>query len=401
MALPSERSARLQPTAVNAILDEVRELRARGQTVVSLMRGEPDFRTPPHIVDAAVRAVSEGRTSYPDNRGEPALREAVAEKLLRYSGLSYDPGAEVLITTGATFGLSAALAAVLEEGEEVLLPDPVYDVYHSQIRLAGGRPRPVRATLDAGRFRLDPEALDAAWSPAAKVLLLNTPWNPAGTVLKEGELRAISEFVQRRDLLLVSDEIYETITYEGHRHLSPASVDGALRSRAILINSLSKTYAMTGWRIGYNAGPKELIRAMFLVLQQWSRGPATFVQDAAEAALRGPQDCVGEMLAEYTRRRSAVLEALGDVPGVEALPPEGGFFAMVDARRLGLSSDQLRRRLLREHGVVVVHGAAYGDGGEGTLRVSFATGGDNLSAGLERLREGLIRASNSEGEVGP
>ncbi len=401
MGLPSERTARLQPTAVNAILAEVRELRARGRKLVSLMRGEPDFATPPHIVEAGVRALREGRTGYPDNRGEGALREAVAEKLRRDNGLGYDAGEEVLITPGATFGLSAALTAVLREGDEVLLPDPVYDVYHSQIRLAGGRPRPVRASLDGGRFRLDAGRLEAAWSPSARVLLLNTPWNPTGAVLGRGELETIADFVQRRELLLISDEIYEAITYDGRRHISPAMVDEALRARTVVVNSLSKTYAMTGWRVGYVAGPKELVRAMFLVLQQWSRGPATFVQDAAAAALRGPQDCVAAMVDEYSRRRAKVVEALEDVPGIEVVRPEGGFFAMVDVRGLGPASDPLRRRLLVEHGVVVVHGAAYGEGGEGTLRLSFAVGGENLAAGLERLREGLRRISNGEGGTHP
>jgi aspartate aminotransferase len=398
MALLSERSTRLQPTAVNSILAEVRDVRAQGRNVVSLMRGEPDFRTPPHIVEAAASALREGRTSYPDNRGEPALREAVAAKLLCRNRVAYDPGTEILITTGATFGLQAALTAILNDGDEVLLPDPIYDVYRSQICLAGGRPRPVRASLDAGRFRIDLEALEAAWTKSSKVLLLNTPWNPTGAVFKDDELRAVGQFLEERDLLLVSDEIYEAITYEAHRHVSAASLSEMIRARSILINSLSKTYAMTGWRVGYCAGPKELIGAMYLVLQQSSRGPAMFVQDAAVAALQGSQQCVSEMVAEYARRRTQLLDQLKDIPGVNVLAPEGGFFAMLDARSLGLASDQLRRRLLREHGVVVVHGAAYGHGGEGTLRVSFASGGDNLPQGLQRLREGLTRIWNEGGD---
>lgn len=396
----ASRTRALAPTAVNSILAEVRELRRQGRSPVSLMRGEPDFSTPPHIVEAACQALRDGRTGYPDNRGEPALRQAVAEKLLRETGARYDPDTEILITSGATFGIYAALMAALNEGEEVLLPDPIYDAYVSPIRLAGGRPRPVRARIEGGRFRLTAEALEAVWTPACKLLLLNTPWNPTGTVFTREELAAIADFCERRRLLLVSDEIYEAITYDGRRHVSPASLGAAVRARTLLVNSFSKTYAMTGWRVGYCAGPRPLIEAMYLVLQQSSRGPATFVQDAAVAALRGPQDCVLQMREEYARRRAAVVEALRDVEGAQVLSPEGGFFAMVDVRAFAMPSNEIRRRLLCDHEVVVVHGAAYGAGGEGTLRVSFASGGDNLARGLARLREGLTALRSRAGSSG-
>lgn len=394
-SLASQRTLLLEPTAVNLILAEARRCQAEGRDLVSLMRGEPDFQTPPHIVEAAVRALRSGRTGYPDNRGEAALREAAAEKLKRDNRIEYDPGCEILITSGATFGIYAALAAILDEGDQVLLPDPIYDAYRSPIRLAGGTIRSVPARLQDGRFRLDREDLESAWTPACKALLLNTPWNPLGTVFTESELRDIGEFLESRDLLLISDEIYEAITYAGHHHVSPAALSDPLRARCILINSLSKTYAMTGWRIGYCAGPAELIQAMFLVLQQSSRGPALFVQDAAATALRGPQDCVAEMRQEYECRRAQVLEELTGLPGVGLIHPEGGFFALVDIRELSLPSNQVRRQLLADTGVVVVHGAAYGQGGEGTLRVSFAAGGENLSRGLQRLRKGLLEIAEA------
>jgi aspartate aminotransferase len=379
----------LRPTAVNAILAEVREARAEGIDLVSLMRGEPDLPTPPHIVEAARRALADGRTGYPDNRGEPALRAAVAAKLARDNGLECDPEREILVTTGATLGIHAALMALVGEGDEVLLPDPVYDAYQSAVALTGAHARPVPAGVVDNRFRLTVSALEVARTPASRVLLLNTPWNPVGTVFRREELQAIGEFVLRHDLVLVSDEIYEAIVYEGHTHLSPASLSPELRARTVLVNSLSKTYAMTGWRVGYCAAPAEVTRAMLLVLQQSSRGPATFAQDAAAAALTGPQDCVAEMRETYAARRATVLDALQGIPAVRVLPPEGGFFAMVDARYSGRTSDEMRRRLLREHGVVVAHGAAYGAEGEGTLRVSFASGGESLTEGLARLRKGL------------
>jgi aspartate/methionine/tyrosine aminotransferase len=358
------------------------------------MRGEPDFSTPAHIGEACSRALRNGRTGYPDNRGEIVFRQAIAQKLQRDNHLQFDPASEILVTTGATFGIYAAMMSLLNNGDEVLLPDPVYDAYQSPILLAGGRVKSIASRIVNGRFTIDEEALEAAWSPASRVLLLNTPWNPVGTVLTRAELAVITDFCERRNLTLISDEIYEAITY-GHSHISPLAVAPALRARSVLVNSLSKTYAMTGWRAGYCAGPAALISAMLLVLQQSSRGPATFIQDAAAEALAGPQDCVAVMRAEYSQRREQVLGALAGIPGVRILAPEGGFFAMADARDLRIPSDEIRTRLLREHGVVVAHGAAYGPGGEGTLRISFASGGAGLEGVLDRLRAVLVQISES------
>lgn len=383
------RVSALRPTAVNSILAEVRLAQASGRSVVSLMRGEPDFRTPGHIVDAAVEALRRGRTNYPDNRGEIGLRESVAQKLVREQGLTYDPGSEILITDGATLGIHAALTALLNPGDEVLLPSPIYDAYQSPIRLAGGVARAIPGRVVDGRFRIDSDSLEKAWTPPARILLLNTPWNPTGTVFNESELAMLAAFVLRRNLVLISDEIYEAITYDDHVHRSAAAISGEVRSRSLIVNSFSKSYAMTGWRLGYCAGPREIIQAMFLVLQQSSRGPATFVQDAGAAALSGPQDCVAEMRNTYASRRATVLDRLSGMNRVRVLRPEGGFFAMVDIRETGQPSHDVQRRLLNDYGVVVAHGSAYGAEGEGTLRVSFASGGANLEAGLDRLRQGL------------
>jgi aspartate/methionine/tyrosine aminotransferase len=353
------------------------------------MRGEPDLKTPANVVEAANAALAKGRTGYPDNRGEKNFREAVAAKLERDNNLKFDPATEIVATTGATFGIYAALEALVNPGDEVLVPDPIYDAYHSPVRLAGGEVRPVAAVVTRGRFAIDPEALERAASGRTRALILNSPWNPVGTVLSPKELGAIANFCLRHNVMLISDEIYEAITYEGVQHVSPLAAEPALRDLYLHVNSLSKTYAMTGWRVGYCAGPKALIDAMFMVLAQSSRGPATFVQDAAAAALSGPQDAVAEMVEEYTLRREVVISALGGIPKVKVLAPEGGFFAMLDVSGLGLPSDEVRRRLLNDAGVVVIHGSAYGPAGEGTLRVSFASGGENLQRGLARLREGL------------
>lgn len=379
----------LRPTAVNSILSEVAAVRHQGIEVVSLMRGEPDFATPPHIVEAAIQALRAGRTSYPDNRGEAGLREAVARKLAREHRLEYDPASEVLITDGATLGVYAAIMALLNPGDEVLLPDPIYDAYQSPIRLSGARASAVRSVRTNGRFQITVDALEAARTSNTRALLLNTPWNPTGTVFTREELIAIGAFVELHNLFLISDEIYETIVYDGHTHVALPSAVPSLRDRCVILNSFSKTYAMTGWRLGYCAGPAPIIQAMLLVLQQSSRGPAKFVQDAGVAALDGPQECVRDMQQAYVARRQAVSRALAPIPSLAIFEPEGGFFTMVDVSRLGSSSDAIRRDLLQSHGVVVIHGAAYGQGGEGTLRVSFAAGGATLDQGLEKLREGL------------
>jgi len=387
--VPSYRACALRPTAVNAILAEVRALQVQGQSLVSLMRGEPDLPTPDHIVAAAAQALRDGRTRYPHNQGEPALREAVAEKLERQTGHRYSPDEEILITTGATLGLYAALATAVDSGDEILVPSPIYDAYSSVINLVGGVARPVAAKIVERRFALDLDALAAACGARTRALLLNTPWNPTGTVLRREELAAVAELAERRNLLVISDEIYEAIVYDDHRHVSPAAISDEMRRRTIVVNSFSKSYAMTGWRLGYCAGPAALIRAAYLVLQQSSRGPATFVQDAGVAALRGPQECVAAMRAEYAARRRQLCEALSGLRATTVLPPEGGFFVMLDVRGLDQPSDQIRSHLLANAGVVVVHGAAYGAPGEGTLRVSFASGGPNLQTGLRRLRAGL------------
>jgi aspartate/methionine/tyrosine aminotransferase len=289
---------------------------------------------------------------------------------------------------------------------------------------------PVASTIRDGRFTLDRIALDAACSPRCRALLLNDPWNPVGTVFTPGELKTIVDFVIERDL----------IVYDGRRHISPASLPDA-HSRTILVNSLSKTYAMTGWRVGYCAAPVEITRAMLLLLQQFSRGPATFVQDAAVCALESSQDSVHQMAAEYQARRDQVVSALEGLPGIRPLIPDGGLFVMADLRdalagwappttsdvgcvvrsgthRIPLPlgeggrrpgegmpvapspSDSVRRFLLEKHGLVVIHGSAYGPSGEGLLRISFAAGGDTLTRGLSLLRTGLFQVATGEWQQG-
>lgn len=393
----ADRVNALRPTAVNRVLQEAKALQAEGRTLVSLMRGQPDTPTPLHIVAAAEKALREGRTGYPDNQGEPVLRQAIADKLWRDNDLTCDPHREILVTDGATAGIFTALAVLVQPGDDVLLPDPIYDAYASPIALWGGRAVPVASTIGGGRFVVDRASLEKACTDRTRGLLLNSPWNPTGTVFTRAELSEFMDFARARDLFVLSDEIYETLVYGGDRTVSAASLSADARARTVVVNSLSKTYSMTGWRVGYCAGPEEIIRAMLLVWQQFSRGPATFVQHAAAAALSGDQGCVAKMAAEFEARRDRTACSLSGIPGVTPLVPQGGLFVMLDVRGLGLPSDEVRRYLLREAGVVVIHGSAYGAGGEGTLRVSFAGGGAALEDGLQRLRDGLTQLGKRQG----
>jgi aspartate/methionine/tyrosine aminotransferase len=392
------RLSRLQPTAVNRVLQEVKHAQAQGLKPVSLARGQPDTPTPAHIVEAACKALRDGRTGYPDNQGEPALRLAAAKKIQREQGISYDPECEILITDGATLGIHAALGTLANPGGWVMLPDPIYDAYSGPIATWGCEPKPIRAQVHDGRFTISRSVFKGAGNTNSESILLNTPWNPVGTVFTRKELEVVMGYAEKHDCPVVSDEIYESLVYDGRRHYSPASVSADARERTVVINSLSKTYAMTGWRIGYCAGPEAVIRGMYLILQQSSRGPATFVQDAATCALEADQECTRQMATDYQSRRDRVVDRLSGIAGIVPLVPEGGLFVMVDVRRIGRSSDEIRRFLLLEAGVVVIHGAAYGAGGEGFLRVSFAAGGEVLERGLDRLREGLSRLAD---EVGP
>lgn len=394
----AKRLAALRPSAVNRLRVKVEAARARGADPVLLLRGEPDFATPAHIVEAAERSLRDGETQYPPNQGLPELRQAIAEKMASRNGLDPAPAPDdVLVTTGATEGLFTALQALLNPGDEVLLVEPVYDVYHSAIALCGGVPVGVPAERDGDRLVYPRERLAAAVSPRTRALLLNNPWNPTGTVMRRDELDFIASLAMEHDLILIADEIYEEIVYEPAAHLSLASLGPEVCERTITLNSLSKTYAMTGWRLGYIVAPPAWTQAMYLALQQWSRGPATFIQHAGIAALSGPQDCVAEMRAEYQRRRQQVLGVQFRAAALRWLPPEGGFFALLDVSDLGRRSDEVADELLHVEEVVVMPGSAYGEAGEGLLRVSFAVSPAALEPGLGRLQAGLQRLSQRSG----
>jgi aspartate/methionine/tyrosine aminotransferase len=357
------------------------------------MRGEPDFDTPAHIRQAAVAALQAGETHYPPVQGLPALRQAIAGRMARDFGLTVDPDEEVLVTTGATMGMYVAVQAVVNLGDEVIIFDPVYDPYPTVIRVTGGVPVRVPTEAHNGHFSASPEAIAAALTGRSKAIILNTPWNPTGTVMTLDDLRALVDLAEAHNLVLIVDEIYEAITFDGHVHHHLAALSPQARARTITVNSFSKTYAMTGWRLGYNIAPPALTRAMLRIAEQFSRSAATFIQHAGAAALNGPQDAVEQMRATYAQRRKFIAASLTQAGLATFNPPEGTFFTLVDIRPFGLDSQSMADYLLEEARLVTIPASVYGPAGEGYIRLSFAYHEDALSQGMEALGEALKRLS--------
>jgi aspartate aminotransferase len=385
----ADRVCDLESTVVAGMLKRARELKSSGEPLISLVRGEPDFDTPGNIIHAASRAFERGETRYPPHRGIPELCVAIAEKVARDNGLRVDPHTDVLVTSGATMGSYLAIMSTVNPGDEILLPDPVYDAYRSIIRLAGGRPVPVPTEREGNHYVLPAKALEAKVSPRSKVLLLNTPWNPTGTVMTRAELEELATVALRHNLYMIMDEVYEKIIFDGNAHISLASLAEEVKSRTITVNSFSKTYAMTGWRLGYNVAPAALIDAMARLSRQSSRGPATAIQWAGVEALRGPQDQVQAMASAYARRRVQIVDGLSMIEGVRVLAPEGTFFVFVDTSAFGLDSLTLATHILEKGRVISTPGQGYGSLGQGHLRLSFAASSEDIAMGVERMRIAL------------
>ena len=365
-------------------------LAAQGQPVYRLVQGEPDFATPPHIIDAATRAMHEGFTHYPPSEGYLDLREAIAGKLARDNNLVVDPKTELIVTNGAGLGLYLALMAVVDPGDEVIVSDPTYGPYLNDILLAEGTPVLVPLHPDAaGRPRWEASLLQAAITPRTRAIVINTPANPTGVVLSEAELHGIAELAIRHDLVIIADEVYEKLVYDGAHHISIAALDPAVAARTITVNSFSKTYAMTGWRLGYNAGPAALVATMEKVNSVCGRAAAAFVQRAGIAALTGPQDCVAAMIAAYDARRLLVEAQLREVPDLRWISPQGTFYVFLDCTAFGTDSRLLAERLLADGHVVLTPGTYYGPAGAGWLRLSFAAAPETITAGVAALQATL------------
>ncbi|MEH0447984.1 MULTISPECIES: pyridoxal phosphate-dependent aminotransferase [unclassified Streptomyces] len=378
----------VEESATYAVFDMVARMRAQGLEVVDLGGGEPDFDTPGHVVDEAVGALRDGFTHYTPSRGLPALLRAVCAKLAEDNGIVADAATDIVVTPSAKHALFAALVTVLDPGDELLVPTPSWVSYTEMARLIGARP--VQVALDgADGFRITAELLERHVSSRTKALLVNSPNNPTGRSLTAGEAALIARFAQEHDILLISDEIYEKILYGGRRHLSLAAQPGCAE-RTITVNGFSKGYAMTGWRLGYAAGPTDLMAQLVKVQQHTVGCTASFVQRGGIAALSGSQEPVEWMTAQYAARRDLVVRGLNSLPGVSCSPPDGAFYAFADIRGTGFAdSAAFAEWLLREAAVAVMPGSAFGPGGEGFVRLSFATSPKVLRTALDRMAAAL------------
>ncbi len=377
----AERMARLGTETAFEVLARARALEAQGREVIHLEIGEPDFPTPPHIVAAAKQALDEGYTHYVPSPGLSELREAIARHVAATRGISVTPE-EVVVTPGAKPVLFFAALMLCSPGDEVLYPDPGFPIYPSVAAFAGARPVPLRLRPERG-FRLDPDELHAKLTDRTRLLILNSPHNPTGAVLTAADLVAIAELVRGRRLTVLSDEIYSGIVYDGS-FASIASLPG-MREQTIILDGFSKAYAMTGWRLGYGVMARPLAEAMTRLIINSVSCTAAMTQRAGLAALTGPQDAVHAMVAEFRRRRDALVAGLNAIPGVSCHLPGGAFYAFPDVRATGLSSAALAQRLLTEAGVATLAGEAFGPGGEGFLRLSYAASLTSIERALERI----------------
>jgi aspartate aminotransferase len=388
----SLRAQGLVPSPTMAFDARAKELQAAGRDLVNLTAGEPDFPTVPAAREAAVAAIREGFTHYTAAVGIVELRRAIAEKLQADNGLRYAPE-EIAVTPGAKFALYAAMQVLCDPGDEVLIPSPYWVSYPEQAKLAGARPVFVPTDPEDG-FVLRAEVLRRHLSSRSKLLVLNSPCNPTGAVIPPEELAAIGRVVlEHPRLWVLADEIYEKMVYDGHRHVSFASLDPALWRRTVTVNGLSKAYAMTGWRVGYTAAPRDVARAIAAFLSQTTSNVTSIAQRAALGALRGPGEDVAAMVAEFARRRAYLLERLGRMPHVACPPPGGAFYlfprvaAALGRRtasgRLLADVDDFAMALLEEAGVAVVPGSGFG--APEHVRISYAASMDALRAGADRL----------------
>ncbi len=386
----------LEPSATMAMAAKAKELKAAGKTVYDLSLGEPDFDTPPHICRAAVEAMKAGHTHYTVASGIPELKRAVVEGYRAMHGLEYAPE-QVVVSNGAKHALHNVFTVLLDPGDEVIIPAPYWVSYAELVKLTGAVPVVVQ-TDESDDFKLAPEQLRRAITERTKILLLCSPSNPTGGMYSPEELGQLADVAVEHDLLVVADEIYERLVYPPHRFASFATLRPGLQERTVLVNGVSKTYAMTGWRIGWTVSPVHLAKAMGSLQSQETSNPCSISQHAAIAALEGPQECVDQMLAEFARRRRFVTKRIAEIAGLSSSEIAGAFYAFINiSEHLGRkyngvqvdNSTQWCLELLNQQNVATVMGSAFGT--EGYARVSFAASMENLEAAFERI-EGFVRA---------
>lgn len=373
----------IKPSGIRKFFDIVSEM----DDVISLSVGEPDFDTPWHIRDEGIYSLEKGRTFYTSNAGLKELKEEICHYLKRKQGLEYDPKDEVFLTVGGSEGIDAAMRAMLNPGEEVLIPQPSFVSYEPCAILAGGVPVIIELKAE-NEFRLTAKKLEDAITEKTKLLVLPFPNNPTGAILERKDLEEIAEVIIKHDIFVMSDEIYAELTYK-EKHISIAEIPG-MQERTILINGFSKAYAMTGWRLGYACGPKEIIAQMLKIHQFAIMCAPTTSQYAAVEALRNGDDDVAEMREAYNQRRRYLMNAFKEM-GLECFEPFGAFYVFPCIKEFGLTSDEFATKFLKEEKVAVVPGTAFGDCGEGFLRISYASSLENLKIAMGRLAEFIER----------
>ncbi len=389
----SDRVSKIAESATLAITTLARSMRAEGKKIIPFSAGEPDFDTPACIREAAKKAIDDGYTRYTPTTGLPELKKAICHKFESENSLMYKPD-QIIVSCGAKHSLFNAILALCEEGDEVLLPVPYWVTYLEQIALAGATPVPVYCRQDT--LEVEPDALRESITPRTRVLVLNNPVNPTGVVYSEKTLAEIAELSLQHDITIISDEIYEHLVYDQKPPPSIASLDPEMGKRTIVVNGVSKTFAMTGWRIGYSAGPYDAVQAMSRLQDHTTSNPTTISQIAAQAALQCPQEIIQSMVETFNRRRTLMSTLMNALPDVSFPFPRGAFYIFADfSAYLGKyfcgnllnSSFDLAQKLLREAGVACVPGSAFGM--EGFLRFSYATSEDNIETGMKQLRSFL------------
>jgi aspartate/methionine/tyrosine aminotransferase len=360
-----------------------RALEATGRHVIHLEIGEPDFDTPANIIEADKRALDAGWTHYPPAPGIPLLREAIARDSTTRRGVTVSPD-QVIVMPGAKPVMFYALLALAQDGDEVIYPDPGFPIYESMTRFVGAKPVPIPIRQE-NDFRLDPDELVRLVTPKTRLIIFNSPANPTGGVLTRDDLVRIADVARERDIWILADEIYGRILYDGAEHISIMTLDG-MPERTIILDGFSKTYAMTGWRMGHAILPPDLVTPMTRLVINSVSGTSAHQQVAAAEALNGAQDAVDEMVAEFHARRDLIVDGLNAIPGVSCLRPKGAFYVFPDISGTGLTGPEAEQRLLSEAGVSVLSGTAFGQVGRNHLRVSYANSRENISLALERMR---------------
>ena len=379
----ASRVSELTPSLTLSIDSKAKALRAEGVDVYSFGAGEPDFDTPEHIKAAAIEALNAGFTKYTPSSGTPELRAAISEKFKRDNGLEYKPS-EIIVSNGAKQSCFNAIMAVCGEGDEVIIPAPYWLSYPEMVRLAGAEPVIVQTTAE-NDWKMTPQQFEEAMSPRTKMVIINSPGNPTGAVYSKEELRAIVEVAADEEITILSDEIYECLTYDGAEHVSIASLTPEARDLTITVNGFSKAYAMTGWRLGYLGAPEKIAKAIDSMQSHATSGPCSFAQKGGLAALTGSQQCVADMREEFNIRREYMFERLSAIHNVSAVKPRGAFYMLADISKLGMTSTNFADRLLSKANVAVVPGIAFGD--DRVVRLSYATGLDVIKPGLDRFED--------------